>query len=86
MTRYTVVWHDTAQGQLAAIWLGAANKTSITNAARRIDVALSIDAASKGKALRRHRELRVAPLRVLFAVSETDRLVSVIYVVVKKRR
>ena len=78
MTRYTVVWHDDAQDELIRLWLAAADRQSITNAADMIDWELARDALTKGvTASDDLRELVISPLRVLFAVSEPDRLVKV---------
>jgi hypothetical protein len=78
MTRYTVVWHAAAEDQLLRLWVAATDRQPIANAADAIDRELARDAATKGVfAEDDFRELSVAPLRVLFAVSEPDRLVRV---------
>ncbi len=60
------------------LWLAATNRQPIAHAADTIDCELARDAATKGVfAEDDFRELSVAPLRVLFAVSELDRLVRV---------
>ena len=83
MTRFTVVWHDAAQNELARIWLDAIDRAAITNAANTIDHELSTDATEKGTTTENEvRELVVAPLRVLFGVSGPDRLVKVVQVAV----
>ena len=78
MTRYTVVWHDDAQDELIRRWLAAAERELITGAADIIDWELARDAPIKGVTAKDDlRELVIPPLRVLFAVSEPDRLVKV---------
>jgi hypothetical protein len=78
MTRYTVVWHKAAEDQLLRLWLTAADRQSIADAADNIDRELSHNASSKGIIVSDNmRELHVALLRVLFSVSEADRLVSI---------
>ncbi len=81
MIRYTVVWHDDVQNELAQVWIDATNRDAVTQAARFIDIHLSRDAASKGTSIADNlRVLVVPPLRAFFAVSEPDRLVKVLYV------
>ncbi|MEX2316239.1 MAG: hypothetical protein WD669_03740 [Pirellulales bacterium] len=80
MNRYTVVWHDDAQNQLAQVWMGSTDRAAITEAAHVIDIELAVDAGSKGVEVEGElRELVVPPLRVLFGVSEPDRLVRVVH-------
>ena len=33
MTRYTVVWHNTARDELARLWLASSDKQAVTDAA-----------------------------------------------------
>jgi hypothetical protein len=78
---FTVTWSETAEQQLAAIWIAAADRAAITRASHEIDVTLRVDADTVG---RRHigtvRRFRHYPLAVLFDVSEPDRLATVIAV------
>ena len=48
MTRYTGVWLESAQDELAETWMTARNRNAVTAAAHLIDVELSQDAAGKG--------------------------------------
>jgi hypothetical protein len=48
MTRYMVVWHGSAQDELADLWIKAPDRNGVTSAAHLIDVELSQDAATKG--------------------------------------
>lgn len=81
MTRYTVVWVRSAQNELAQIWQDASDRIAVTNAADAIDNELSEDAILKGSALSEglHSEF-MPPLKVIFTVSEEDRLVEVLRV------
>jgi len=78
MTRYIVTWIESAQAELAQIWIDASDRQAVTAATHAIDKELVEDAATKGSELREGlRELSVSPLRVLFIVREEDRLVEV---------
>jgi hypothetical protein len=78
MTRYTVTWLEGAQNQLAELWLEAADRIAVTDAANRSDRALAGDPQDKGSPVSEGlRSLVVPPLYVLFSVSEPDRLVEV---------
>ncbi len=79
MIRFTVVWHEDAQNQLAEIWIHVADRKAVTQAADNIDAFLAADAITKGIAVEGDlRELTIPPLRVLFGVSEPDRLVKIV--------
>ena len=79
MTKYTVVWHEKAQDELAQLWLDAAGRKAVSAAANQIDQTLSLDAEGKGVPLIGNlRFMAVSPLRVLFHVSEPDRLAKVL--------
>lgn len=81
MIRYTVVWHDVTQGQLAQLWLDAVDRDEITRATHQIDTHLATDAETKGTPIVDDlRQWSASPLRVLFSVSEPDRLVKVLHV------
>jgi len=58
--RYTVLWAPTAERDLAAIWMEAADRTAVASAADTIDALLREDAHLRG-------ESRADNLRVLFA-------------------
>jgi plasmid stabilization system protein ParE len=81
MTRYTVVWHRSAQDELAAIWISTRDRNAVTTAAHVIDVELSQDAAAKGVELSEGlRAFFAPPLQILFSVDEGDRVVEVVRV------
>ncbi|MBI1904441.1 MAG: type II toxin-antitoxin system RelE/ParE family toxin [Planctomycetia bacterium] len=76
--RYTVVWLKRAQDELAEIWINARHRNAIAAAAYAIDVHLQSDAATKGVEVSEGlRQLSAPPLRILFSVSDDDRLVEV---------
>ena len=78
MTRYTVVWHNDALNELTSLWMASTDRRSIAAAADATDRELAQDAGLAGVTVGDDlRELLVPPLRVLFSVSEPDRLVKV---------
>jgi plasmid stabilization system protein ParE len=81
MTRYTVVWVDSAQDELAEIWIRTQDRNAVTAATSAIDQHLAVDAGAKGTELSEGlHAFHAAPLRVLFAVREDDRIVEVLRV------
>jgi hypothetical protein len=79
MTKFTVVWHQKAQDELAILWTDSADRAAVANAADAIDHYLASDADDKGTAIVDViRRLTIPPLQVLFAVSEPDRMVRVL--------
>jgi hypothetical protein len=79
MARYTVVWHDEAQNQLAEIWMSTSDRQLSTQAANAADRYLADDASTKGIGIEGDlRLLIIPPLRFLFAVSEADRMVRIL--------
>ena len=78
MTRYTVVWLERSQNQLARIWVDGPDRKAITAAANKIDSELAYDPETKGtEETEDLRRLRVPPLTVLFEVQMEDRIVEV---------
>jgi mRNA-degrading endonuclease RelE of RelBE toxin-antitoxin system len=78
MTRYTVVWLERSQNQLAQIWVDGPDQKAITDAADKIDSELAYDPDTKGtKETEGLRRPRVPPLTVLFEVRTEDRIVEV---------
>jgi plasmid stabilization system protein ParE len=78
---YTVVWTPAAEDDLAAIWLAAADRKSVTHAARQADELLRNDAETVGESRSETvRILFVPPLGIEFEVVERDRKVSVLTV------
>lgn len=79
--RFTVSWTPTAQQDLAAVWLAAADRNAVTSAANVVDTLLATNPESRGD-LRFDtvRTLAVPPLGVDFEVVEADRIVYVLTV------
>ena len=81
MTRYTVVWLESARDELADLWMSQPLRRSIAKAADEIDRELAEDAPAKGRELRDgFRFLAVFPIKILFRVREDDRIVEVLKV------
>jgi hypothetical protein len=81
MAKFTVVWSDDALDELAELWLKARDRQSISKSVAFIDAQLAGNPELKGKhILHGIRDLPVYPLRVLFTVSEADRLARVVHV------
>jgi hypothetical protein len=76
--RYTVLWRNEAESQLAEIWCDATNRAAISAAADQIDNDLGLDAHEKGDpSLHGARSLSYGPIVVDFRVDEGDRKVLV---------
>jgi hypothetical protein len=81
MTRYTVVWVLSVEDELVELWLAANDRNDITAATHAVDQELGLDAGLKGEDLAEGlRSLNIPPLRIIFTVSEDDRLVEVVRV------
>lgn len=81
MSRYTVVWVQSAQEELAELWLNAPDRNAVTLATSAIDRELGENARSKGSELSEGlRSLFVPPLKALFTMREDDRIVEVLRV------
>ena len=79
MTRFTVVWVQSALDDLAEIWLEASDRNSVSKSADDIDRELAQDAPEKGNELREGlRSLLAPPLKVIFSVREPDRVAEVL--------
>jgi hypothetical protein len=78
MIRYTVVWREDVQNDLAGLWLDSPSRQQITAAADRIDAELLNDAHLKGEALAAGGKLLACPpLVARFRIDEGDRKVFV---------
>ena len=81
MTRCTVVWHREARDELATLWIEARDRKAVGLAASAVDRHLLADAEQKGTAIPDQlRQLTIPPLRVIFSVSEPDRMVRILNV------
>lgn len=77
--KFTVVWKATAEARLAELWMTAADRRVIREAATEIESALRADPIAFGES--RDAQTRVAvvaPLVVHFEVHEDDRQVIVL--------
>ena len=78
---YTVLWSENAENQLAETWLTAPDRRAVTQAQADIDAELAHVPLQKATHVAEGLyRLRIAPLQVLFDVSEADRLVRVVAV------
>jgi hypothetical protein len=76
---YTVIWVTAAAGELAEIWMAAADRPLITAAARDVDQRLRVDPESAGESREQRRRILIAgPLAITFEISAEDRLVKVL--------
>jgi plasmid stabilization system protein ParE len=76
---YTVAWTPTAQDDLAAVWLAAADRNAVTDASDEVDRLLKNDPEMQGMpSFDTVRTLVVPPLGVEFEVVEDDRIVYVL--------
>ena len=79
--KFTVLWVPSAERQLAQLWLDAEDRSSVRDAADRLDAALGERADSLGES--RSPNVRIAfapPLAIEFEVLEQDRTVYVLAV------
>ena len=74
---YTVIPGPRAEDALAWIWLLASDRQALARASDAIDAILRT-APYSGKAHGIYRHLTVAPLTVVYRVSEPDRLVTIL--------
>lgn len=76
--KFTVIWTEAAEAELARIWLGSRYRARLGEAAQRIDEALSQDPEREGESRDGVvRVLLVDPLGVEFFVTPEKRLVNV---------
>jgi hypothetical protein len=81
MTRYTVVWVESATDDLARFWLKAAGKQAIADAADLADKFLAVDPAARSDVLSEGLwAVTVGSLRLFFVLHDDDRKVEMLYV------
>ena len=81
MIRCTVVGVESAQNELAELWMDDPDRDAITAAAHAIDQELAADPQNKGVDLSEGlRAIFSPPLRALFTVRDDDRIVEVLRV------
>jgi hypothetical protein len=77
--KFTVVWVESAAGELAKVWLSSPDRAVVTAAARDIDQRLRAQPESAGESRQGSRRILIAgPLAVTFEVAMDDRLVKVL--------
>jgi hypothetical protein len=75
---HLVHWTDDTLGDLASMWLTAADPRSVTQAQAAIDSLLSRNPLGHGAEISEGlRELTVPPLRILYSVDTNKRVVEV---------
>jgi hypothetical protein len=81
MTKYTVVWLESALDDLARFWIKTVHRQAITDSADLADDYLATDADTKGEALSEGlRAVAVGLLRLYFVVRPDDRIIEIAYV------
>ncbi len=75
-----MIWHPSAERELAGIWLRAADRGKVTQAANSIDQLLASAPLMHGEEFYGDRILVVLPLAVTYTVNEQDRLVQILQV------
>ena len=79
--RYTVLWAEEAEEQLAQLWLDAALRDSVTKAAHVVEASLAINPSEAGESRASDRRIFITPpLVVDFEVHSADRTVRVLQV------
>lgn len=79
MVKFTVVWHRSAEDDLAELWITSLAPSAITRAADAIDSELRFDAHMRGAPLGgANRLIYKYPLQVLIRVRMEDRIVEVL--------
>ncbi len=79
MTKRTVVWIESAEAELATIWLAAGRSEQVTIASYEIDRDLRIDAEKYGTPLSEGLfVIERRPLRAVFEIKAQDNLVRVV--------
>lgn len=79
--RYTVIWTDPAEQDLAAVWMAALDRNAVTSAANIVDQLLAEDPETRGEVrFDTVRSFVLVPLGVDFEVVEQDRIVYVLSV------
>jgi len=75
--RFTVIWSQFAQDQLAELWLNATDRNAVTAAQHQVDQLLRVDPDQQGIPFFGSRLLLVAPLHVAFTINVMDMQVEV---------
>lgn len=83
---YAVLWHHSAEQELARLWNSAADRQAIADAADQIDALLAQDPWDQGESRSAHLRLMFhSILSVLFEIDEARKAVSVLKVARSRR-
>jgi hypothetical protein len=75
---YTVTWLNSAQTQLAQLWVDAQNRQEISDAANYFDSSLRLDPYRESESRIGNQRIQFrTPLGIIFDVSDADCLVTV---------
>ena len=86
---FDVDWMESAVIRVASAWMGAdsATRAAITSASHEIDHILAVDPIHAGESRDANRRILIAdPLAAVYEIDEERRTVSVVDVVVRRRR
>jgi hypothetical protein len=78
--RYTVTWDESAQDELARLWVQASDRKAVERASNEIDHALRFRPLGVGSEDGEDRRLTLLPLQVLYNVSPDDCRARVLFV------
>jgi hypothetical protein len=79
--KFQVQWEDDVLATLAALWMSASDRAKVTHAQAVIDRVLASDPIRKGISLSEGiHAIEFDPLRVLYEINESARLVDVVAV------
>jgi hypothetical protein len=78
--RFTVIWSQVAQNQLAELWMNATDQSAVTRASHRIDQLLAIDPDQQGDDFYGDWLLVVPPLQVVYRIVTDDMQVVIDWV------
>ena len=70
--RFTVIWSQAAQSQLAELWVNATDRNAVTRASHQIDQLLAIDPDQQGIDFYGDWLLVVTPLQVVYRIIPAD--------------
>ncbi|QDT36690.1 hypothetical protein [Stratiformator vulcanicus] len=80
MTRFTVIYEQEAEEQLASLWLSHFDRDEVAEASRSIDVRLRDDPRRNGTPIGNKRDelgCQAGPLIAIYTISDGDMLVQV---------
>jgi hypothetical protein len=76
--KWTVVWLQNVEQELAEAWLNSNNRSAVSQAANQIDSIIRTSPETSGDPYRiSQRVLQIGPLAVTYFVDEPNRIVSI---------